>query len=153
MNALANAAKLQALNEYTRINIQTDIESASPYRLIQMLMEGALSRISMAKAYIKQKQIAKKGEAISSAILIIGGLRDSLDHDAGGELAGNLEDLYEYMTNRLLTANLENDIEALDEVRRLLLQVKVAWDGIGSTPEATQVMDKGNNQTVSNSTA
>ncbi len=124
------ATAIQALQEYTKVGVHSEIEEASPHRLIQMLMEGALSRVSKAKASIKKQDVAEKGELIGSAISIIGGLRDSLDHNAGGDIAANLESLYEYMTERLLEANIKNDEEILAEVSNLLLQIKMAWDQI-----------------------
>ena len=126
------ATAIQALHEYTKVGVHSEIEGASPHRLIQMLMEGALGRISKAKASIKSNDVAEKGKLISSAISIIGGLRDSLDHDAGGQIAANLESLYEYMTNRLLEANINNDESILTEVAGLLTEIKTAWDQIES---------------------
>ena len=75
---------------------------------------------------------AAKGKAISKAITIINdGLRASLDLKVGGPLAQNLYALYEYMGNRLLFANLKNDVAALDEVKHLLANLKEAWEAIG----------------------
>ena len=90
-----------ALRQYGQVGAQSGVESASPHWLIQMLMEGALSRIAKAGANIKRREIALKGENISWAISIIEGLRSSLDHSHGGEIAGNLERLYDYMIRRL----------------------------------------------------
>ena len=128
------ATNIKALQQYTRLCIQTEVENASQHRLIQLLMEGALSRIIKAKTYIRNKDIAMKGEFISMAISIIGGLRDSLDHKTGADLANNLDKLYEYMSSRLLEANVKNDIALLDEVHGLLVEIKTAWDAIGQMP-------------------
>ncbi len=125
------AANIKALQQYTRLGTQTEVDNASQHRLIQMLMEGALSRIIRAKAYIKNHDTQKKGEFISMAISIIGGLRDSLDHKAGADLALNLDRLYEYMSSRLLEANVKNDVAMLDEVQGLLMEIKAAWDTVG----------------------
>ena len=66
--------------------------------------------------------------ALSKAINIItNGLRAGLNHEAGGEIAANLDDLYDYMTRRLLQANLHNDIDAIEEVERLLTNIADAW--------------------------
>jgi len=129
---------ISALKEYAKINVQTGIENASPHRLIQMLIDGALAKLAQAKGHMRANSIAKKGEAISTAISIIGGLRDSLDHEKGGSIANNLEDLYEYMTYRLMEANLKNDVSIVDEVHDLLMEIKTAWDGI--SPEAQSEM-------------
>lgn len=119
-----------ALNQYSRNAVQTGIESASPHRLIQMLMEGALAKIATAKGHMERREIRAKGEQIGGAISIIEGLKASLDHDKGGEIARNLEDLYIYMERRLIEANRDNDAGLLDEVSDLFRQIKEAWDAI-----------------------
>ena len=131
----ANLGNINALKEYAKVNVQSGIESASPHRLIQMLIDGALAKISQAKGHLKANAIDKKGNDISMAISIIGGLRDSLDHDKGGSIANNLEDLYEYMTYRLMEANLKNDLQLIDEVHGLLMEIKSAWDELAPKPE------------------
>ncbi len=119
-----------AMNKYAQVSNQSTAAFANPHRLIQMLMEGALEKISKAKGYIKNKDIAKKGEHIAWAISIIEGLRVSLDHTQGGEISKNLESLYIYMNSRLTQANLNNSITMLDEVNSLLLDIKSGWDAI-----------------------
>ena len=124
MNAMA------ALRQYQTVNTQARVSDASPHRLIQMLMEGGLSRIAQAKGAMQHGQQAAKGELISKAIGIIGGLREGLDLEQGGEIAVNLDRLYEYMTARLIEANISNDVAILDEVSGLLRNVKSGWDAI-----------------------
>lgn len=120
----------QAVHQYSRVRTHGGVESASPHRLTAMLLDGALSRIASARGYMERGEIAAKGECISRSIEIIAGLRGTLDHDRGGELADRLESLYEYMTRRLLHANLHDDLGALDEVAGLLRPIKDAWDAI-----------------------
>lgn len=134
-----NLGNILALKQYNKINLQTSIDSASPHRLIQMLMDGALARLAQAKGHMKANSIAQKGEDISMAISIIGGLRDSLDHQKGGEIANNLDSLYEYMTYRLMESNLKNDVSMIDDVYGLLVEIKSAWDEIANQPVAGQV--------------
>jgi len=119
-----------AMQQYRQNHIQGGVETASPHRLVQMLMEGALEKIMTAKSYMENKDIAKKGETISWAISIIDGLRSCLNGDAGGEVAQELFALYSYMEARLLEANMKNDQAILDEVAQLLIQVKSGWDNI-----------------------
>ncbi len=140
---MSYATAIQALQEYTKVGLHTEIEGASPYRLIQMLMEGAVGRISKAKLSIKNKNISEKGEHISSAISIIGGLRDSLDHSADAQIAGNLDALYEYMGHRLLEANIHDDEVILTEVHGLLMQIKTAWDKIQDVSYETETVAPG----------
>ncbi|MDD0843870.1 flagellar export chaperone FliS [Pseudomonas sp. Gutcm_11s] len=124
MNAMA------ALRQYQTVNTHAQVSDASPHRLIQMLMEGGLSRLAQAKGAMLHGQQAGKGELISKAIGIIGGLRESLDLQKGGEVAANLDRLYEYMVSRLLEANISNDAALIDEVAELLRNVKSGWDAI-----------------------
>lgn len=124
MNAMA------ALRQYQTVNTQAQAVDASPHRLIQMLMEGGLTRIAQARGAMERQQTAMKGELIGKAIGIIGGLREGLDLQKGGELAANLDSLYQYMVARLLEANVKNDAAPLDEVAGLLRNVKSGWDAI-----------------------
>ena len=119
-----NIAAQRALNAYSSVGVETAVVNASPHRLIVMLFEGARMAIANAKGNMQRRDIAAKGEAISKAIAIIdGGLNASLDVTAGGELALRLRDLYEYMSRRLVQANLDNDVAVLDEVAALLAEL------------------------------
>ncbi|OIQ86307.1 flagellar protein FliS [mine drainage metagenome] len=121
-----------ALNAYAKVQVDTSTEGASPHKLIDLLYEGAIFAVSNAKGHMQRKEIADKGKKISHAITIIDdGLKNSLDLEAGGDLAVNLRDLYEYMSQKLLLANRDNDVEALDEVARLLVDLRSAWAAIG----------------------
>ena len=120
-----------AINAYTNVSIDSGVTAADPHKLISMLFQGALLAIANAKNGILRKDISAKGKAISHAIKIINnGLNLSLDKEVGGELALNLSALYDYMCHRLVTANLNNDMEILDEVAKLLVDLKGAWDNI-----------------------
>lgn len=128
-----NAPK--ALRQYQQVNTQSAVAYASPHRLIQMLLEGALERIAVAKGCIQRQDIVAKGKQIGNAVDIMGGLREGLNQEAGGEIAANLDALYDYLQRRLLEANLHSDITILDEVADLLRPIKEAWDLIGENPE------------------
>lgn len=119
-----------APGQYSNMAVQTGIESASPHRLIQMLMEGALEKLARAKGFMQRNEIRAKGQQIGWAISIIEGLKASLNKAEGGEIAQNLEDLYIYMEQRLIVASRENDPAILDEVIALMRQIKEGWDGI-----------------------
>lgn len=119
-----------ALSEYASVSVTSGIEDATPHRLIQMLMEGALDKIATAKGHILHKNMSEKGRHISWAISIISGLQSSLDMEAGGEISANLDSLYDYMVRRLAVAGSQNDTAILDEVSSLLLELKLAWDVI-----------------------
>ncbi|KXS52654.1 MAG: flagellar protein FliS [Marinobacter sp. T13-3] len=121
---------MNGLQAYQRVNTQTSITDADPHKLIQLLYNGAIERINMAKARIQVKDYAGKGQLVNKAIEIIGGLRSFLDFEKGGELAARLEALYDYMERSLLEASARNDMAKLDEVQDLLRTVKDGWDGI-----------------------
>jgi flagellar secretion chaperone FliS len=120
-----------AAQRYSNVKVQSSVEDASPHRLIQMLLEGALERIAQAKGAMLAKQIARKGELIGKAVAIVGGLQGSLNDSEGGQLTANLESLYDYVIRRLVQANHENKTEYLDECGRLIGEIKLAWDAIG----------------------
>lgn len=124
---------VSAMKQYQQVSVHSGIMDASPHRLVQMLMEGALEKIALAKGNMTNNEIANKGENISKAIAIIGGLQSSLNKDAGGEIAENLNSLYDYMSHRLVIANLRNDESILDEIAGLMVEIKMGWDGIPDT--------------------
>ena len=121
---------MKGLKAYQQVNTQTSITDADPHKLIQLLYNGALERINMARARMQAKDYAGKGKLIGKAIEIIGGLKSFLDFEKGGELAARLEGLYDYMERTLFEANARNDVAKLDEVADLLRSIKDGWDGI-----------------------
>src|SRR5690606_25337985 len=122
------------------VKVQSGVESASPHRLIQMFFECALERIAQAKGAMQQKQFARKGELLCKAINIVGGLQGSLNDRECGELAANLDALYDYIIRRLTQANHENNLDYLDECGRLLAELKSGWDAIGAQTSAEGVI-------------
>lgn len=126
-------------NAYAKVGVETGVSGASPHQLIIMLYDGALVAVTSALHHMKAGNIPGKGQSISKAIMIIdGGLRASLNKEVGGQIAINLESLYEYLSNRLLTANMKNQPEILEEVHRLLSELKEAWVTIGVTATVSQ---------------
>lgn len=118
------------INQYAQHDDKVNIFEASPHRLVQMLMDGAIEKINFAKGHMEHGNVAEKGRHISWAISIIDGLRASIDKDSGGEIAQNLDDLYDYMSRRLLQSNIDNDVSILNEVANLMREIKGAWDVI-----------------------
>lgn len=130
-------------NSYAQVGLQSAAMSASPHQLITMLFDGAKTAITMARHHMAKKEIAAKGLAISKAINIVdNGLKVSLDAEAGGkegaELVANLSSLYDYITQRLMQANLRNDPALLDEAERLLESIGSAWREID--PQKSNLM-------------
>jgi flagellar protein FliS len=118
---------------YAKVGLETGVVAASPHKLIVMLFDGAITAIRKAAEQMAAGDVPGKGASISKAILIIdSGLRSSLNKEAGGDIAANLDALYEYMGVQLLTANLRNNAELLDEVQQLLQDLRASWEAIGA---------------------
>lgn len=133
-----------AISAYQRIGVETGVESADPHKLILMLFEGAQEALARTRIHMQNNDISEKGQMISKAIMIIDhGLKASLDMNAGGDLAIKLQALYDYMTHQLLMANIQNNIEILNEVNKLLSELYSAWKEIGEsngTPTAIKAI-------------
>jgi len=124
------SAREAAANQYRAVGIRHDVASATPHRLIQLLMERFLTKVAMGRRHMEAGEVAEKGEAISHAISIVDCLRASLNHEPDAELSGNFDALYDYMARRLLESNLQDDSDGLDEVIDLMREIKSAWDRI-----------------------
>ncbi|MBC3437616.1 flagellar export chaperone FliS [Pseudomonas sp. BW16M2] len=125
-----------ALRQYQKVNGVAQTSEASPHRLVQMLMQGGLDRLAQAKGAIARKDVAQKGILIGKAIDIIGGLREGLDLENHADSLTDLDNLYTYMSRRLVEANVKSDPAIIDEVARLLITVKEGWDAIGEQQPA-----------------
>ena len=119
-----NAGKLAA---YRSTAVHSGVDAADPHRLVVMLMDGALERIAAASGMMKNGNGVEKAQLLHRAVAIIDELRNTLNMKAGGALAANLDALYEYMCQRIMQANAANKPEWLDEVSRLLGEIRSAW--------------------------
>jgi len=126
-----------AAYHYRKLDVQTLVGSASPHRLIGMLFDGACSRLAQASGYAMRLDHAGRGRSLGEAIAIVEGLQASLDMEQGGELAGNLDALYNYMLRRLFEANRDNDVAAIREISDLLHTLQDAWNAIDPAVSAT----------------
>jgi len=122
--------KKTGVARYTQVAGAAEAAYANPHRLVQMLMEAALDKIAVATGQASRRDFEGKGRNINWAISIINGLRGSLNLGEGGEIAHNLDDLYDYMVRRLVEANAASDPAILHEVAGLLGEVKAGWDAI-----------------------
>ncbi len=126
-----NVNPQSALKSYAKVQYRSNVEVASPHKLIQMLFDGAIERIKHARAAMERGDIELKGKKINSAVSIVGGLRESLDDGQAGQLAMNLDDLYVYIQSILTLAHMKNDTSKLDEAIALLEEISGAWQQIG----------------------
>ncbi len=119
-----------SLQAYKRVSVDSQLTSASPHRVISMLMAGAIERLIQGKAAMQQGSIAVKGERLGKALDIVISLRSCLSMEDGGDIASNLDSLYDFMIQQIYKANQDNVPEPVDDVIDMLREIKVAWDQI-----------------------
>ena len=126
-----------AANAYANVGLETGVVAASPHQLIIMLYEGAELAVQMAIKHMNDGDMAKKSAAITKASrIILDGLRAALDPQQGGNIAPQLDALYDYMNNRLMLAHVKNETAPLQEVQGLLRELHGAWQQIGTPARA-----------------
>ncbi|MDR7334979.1 flagellar export chaperone FliS [Roseateles asaccharophilus] len=130
------AARNQRASMYAKVGLETDVQGASPHRLVAMLFDGIFDAMAQATQAIHAGNVELKGRALTRAVRILDeGLRAGLDMSAG-QLAVDLRELYGYVCMRLTQANLKGDLDAIEECQRLLGPVREAWNAIGQSPAA-----------------
>ena len=123
---------VSGLDSYRNVKAYGNLADASPYQVVQLMLDALLSRIAEATGHLERGETAAKGEKIGKALGIIEALLLGLDKQRGGDIALNLERLYDYASRTLLKANLENRVDLLKEVSSLLREIKLGWDGIAA---------------------
>jgi flagellar secretion chaperone FliS len=131
MTAFSRSSNLAA---YQAVSVHGGVAASDPHRLVLMLMDGALERILSARGAIENGVPEARSRLLHRAVAIIDELRASLNLDVGGELAANMAELYEYSSRQLMRANLEARTEPLDEVAKLLREIRSAWIQISPRP-------------------
>lgn len=126
----------KGIQAYQKDSLRSDLASADPHRVIQLIMQGGLERLAQAKGCIERKDYEGKAAALTKSTEIINALRDALDPDFNPELSENLDALYEYMVFRIGEASSTMNVLILDEVSSLLLTIKSAWDQISDSDKA-----------------
>ncbi len=114
---------MNGYNQYQNNHIQT----ASREQILLMLYDGAIRFSKQAKAAIKENDTATKGKYIGKTMAIISEFSNSLDHEIGGEMASNLDALYNYMLSELSKANVKNDTAPVDTVCTMLCELRATW--------------------------
>lgn len=121
------------LNAYRK----TEVQSRTPLELVVMLYDGAIRFVGVAKDAIGRGDIRARAEATSRALAIVSELQSTLDIARGGEMASSLDDMYRYITQRVVEATVKNDAAPLDEARRLLETLRDGWQTIAASAAAT----------------
>jgi flagellar protein FliS len=121
---------------YVSTRATSSITDASPHKLIALLFDACQENLAIAKGAIERKEVKKKAEAIKKALDIIVRLQGSLDFEKGGDVAVKLDDLYTFCTNRLALANALNDSSKVDEVFKVISELKLGWSQIEGTSGA-----------------
>ncbi len=133
MSLYSRQSKLAA---YRSVSAHGVVADGDPHSLVLTLFDAILGRLTAARGCIEKGEVARKASLLHSSVTLLAELRGSLDLGSGGSLAHNLSDLYEYMTRRLIHANLNNDAGAVAEVLGLLGEIRSAWAAIA--PEVRQ---------------
>lgn len=113
---------------------QNDIATASPLGLVVKLYQGAIRQALQARDHLVEGRVADRARAIGKALAIVGELQSTLDLEQGGEIARNLDDLYTYVTQRLLEANLSGEASCIDEATDVLRTLLGGWEEIARGP-------------------
>jgi flagellar secretion chaperone FliS len=127
MSHYSNSPKLAA---YQSVSVHSSVDSADPHRLVLMLMDGVLERLALARGCIERGELSRTAQILHSCITLVTELRGSLNMAAGGALAQNLSDIYEYMMRQIMRASAENNVDCVREVASLLVEIRSAWAAV-----------------------
>lgn len=123
-----------AVQAYSFIDNVALVEQATPHQLVTLLMRSANQRLAQALQSVEQNDIRAKGEHLSKVLDIFNYLSVCVEPQRGGEeLSENLLNLYTYMENRILNANLHHDAAPLVEVKSLLTELEAGWRAINGS--------------------
>ncbi|QDL56091.1 flagellar export chaperone FliS [Rhodoferax aquaticus] len=118
----------RSASAYKKASIDASVEMADPHQLVNLLFNALRQALGSTRIAMGNGDVPAKCKYIGNAIRILEeGLKAPLDMTKGGELAANLNALYEYCVNRLITANARNDVAAIDEVDALIEKVASGW--------------------------
>lgn len=115
---------------------QNHIQCQSPLELVVLLYDGAIRFLRLAADAMQRRDLVAKRDAMSRSLAILAELQNTLDMEAGGEVAHRLDALYTYINGRLLEANMNNRPEPVEEAIRLLTPLRSAWVEISGPAKA-----------------
>ena len=106
---------------------KTTVITADPGKLVLMCYGGAIDQLKIAKMKYQEKDYEAKCKALKKAMDLIDELLCSLDFEKGSDISRHLQAIYHYMTMRILQADVNRDIDGIDEVIGLLTELLSAW--------------------------
>lgn len=116
---------------YGQMAINTRATTTDAHGLIDMLFDAVDEQLSVAMGALDGGESERRGRAVNKAIMLLqDGLRGGLDLDKGGDLARQLDSLYEYCATRLAEAHVKRDRLIFEEVRSCLRTVSDGWKAI-----------------------
>ncbi|MFY8300285.1 flagellar export chaperone FliS [Pseudoalteromonas sp. SS15] len=118
-----------SINKYKQVTVSS-VREMSPYDQVKLVFVNIVGKLSAAKGFIDRKDYEKKGVYISDCITLLGALQQVLDFEQGKEISGNLDSLYDFCQRKLLDANMNNDINQIDEVLGIIGEIKAGWESI-----------------------
>lgn len=122
-------------NQYREMEIRT----ASPLTLVVRFYDESIRMCRSAIEHQQSGNAVGRGEAVSRALALVGELRSALDHDAGGEIARNLDSLYGYVSECLVESSLQGEVLPIERAQGVLAELRDGWVQIqqqGATAEA-----------------
>ncbi|MCO4321657.1 flagellar export chaperone FliS [Aliidiomarina quisquiliarum] len=120
----------KGLKAYNSVGVSNQAAMADPYRVIQMLLQGALDKMAYAKGAIERKDHAEKAKHLTKSVAIVSALQGALDMDVKADVTNNLFDLYSFIMDQLTDVSIDNDVEKLDQTMFVIRQIKEGWDAI-----------------------
>src|SRR5690554_4750929 len=120
----------KGLKAYASVGVSNQAAMADPYRVIQMLLQGALDKMAYAKGAIERKDYAEKAKNLTKSVAIVSALQGSLDMDVQADVTNNLYDLYAFVMDQLTDVSLDNDVEKVERAMYVIRQIKEGWDAI-----------------------
>lgn len=110
-----------------KVYLATQVTTASKGDLLVMLYDTAIKHLRQSIEKMRERDMAGKGILITKTLAIIGELQRSLDHERGGDISKNLQGLYIFCTNRLLTANIKVNPDMVQDVINVLTGLRQAF--------------------------
>lgn len=114
----------------------TQAQTSSPLELVVMLYDGSLRFLADAERAFAAGDLQARATAISRALAIVNELQSTLDLAKGGEVAAELDRLYDFVQDRLLAATRDRHPGPIDEARRVLAALADAWRVLAAGPAA-----------------